>query len=410
MRWAAEHRSHDASRYLKPRRRRFTFRLPTMNWYSRAVRLSACLLAAALVAGCSASKDVRRVPAPLVDFKPKLQVKQAWVASVGSAGRYLFQPIAVGNAVYAAGANGSVAKFDATTGRPVWEVKLKPDLSAGVGSDGTLTAVGAVGGRVLVLGDDGKLLWQADAGGEIVTPPLVGHGYVLVRTIDGKVTAFNAQTGEQKWVYRNRAIPLNLRTTSGMIFAGPTAVLAGFPGGALAALNLDVGDDFWQTPVSFPKGVTEVERINDVAGAPTLVGRQVCAVTFQGRIGCFDAESGRPSWEQPFSSYGGLAANAERVVAADDWSVVTAYDAQSGKQLWQNTQLKSRDLGGPTLVGQAVAVGDYKGYVHFLSLDDGEFIARVPTDGSRIVAPPVLAGGALIVQTGKGRVFAFRPQ
>ncbi|MDR9238802.1 Outer membrane protein assembly factor BamB [Burkholderia multivorans] len=362
------------------------------------------------LAACSSSKDARRVPTPLTEFKPVMDVQQVWKASVGKGGRYLFSPVAVGDAVFAAGENGSVEKIDAKTGQTVWRTKLGSDLSAGVGSDGNLTAVGALKGGVFVLGPDGKQLWKTTVQGEIISPPLVGNGLVIVRTIDGQVIAFNAQTGEQKWNYRDRAVPLNLRVSAGMTFAGDAAVLAGFPGGGLVAINLQTGEPFWQTPVSFPKGVTEVERINDVSGPPTLVGAETCAVTFQGQLGCFDANSGRPLWEKPFSSRSGLAQDDSVVTGGDDWSIVTAYDAATGNPLWHNDKLKSRDVGVPYLLGHAVVMGDYQGYVHFLSREDGSFIARMKTDGSAITAAPVLAGNTLVVQTKDGGLYGFRPR
>jgi len=380
-----------------------------MNFAKRSVRVLACALSLAALGACSSSKDIRRVPTELTDFKSQLSVSKAWETSVGKSGSYLFAPTVVGTSVYAAGANGTVAKIDATNGHDVWRTKVGADLSAGVGSDGTLSAVGGLKGEVFVLGADGKLLWKGDANGEVITPPLVGNGYVLVRTVDGRITAFDAQTGEQKWVYRNRAVPLNLRATSGMIFAGNAAVLAGFPGGTLAAINLLTGDAYWQTPVSYPQGVTEVERVNDVAGAPTLIGAQTCAVTFQGRIACLDANSGKVIWEQSFSSYGGLAQDDSAVASADDWSVLSLYDAASGRRLWQNTQLKSRDVSAPAIVGGAVVVGDFQGYVHFLSRDNGAFVARVKT-GAPITAQPVLAGNVLVVQNRAGKLYGFRPQ
>ena len=185
------------------------------------------------------------------------------------------------------------------------------------------------------------------------------------------------------------------------------AVLAGFPGGSLAAINLKTGDDYWQAPVSFPKGVTEVERINDVTGAPALVGAQACAVTFQGRLGCFDANNGQPVWEKPFSGVSGLAEDNKVVVAPDDWSVLQAFDVTTGNSLWKNDKLKNRDLSTPYLLGPDVVVGDYEGYVHFLSRDDGSFLARVKTDGSRITAAPVAVGTTLIVQTHDGDLYGF---
>ncbi|CAG4892524.1 outer membrane protein assembly factor BamB [Paraburkholderia saeva] len=381
-----------------------------MNLLKRYAVPVACAMTVLTLAACSSTKDERRVPTPLTEFKPVLDVQQTWKSSVGKAGRYLFSPVAVGDAVYAAGANGSVAKIDAQTGKDIWRTKVDDDLSAGVGSDGNLTAVGALKGGVFVLGPDGKLLWKGTAPGEIISPPLVGNGLVVVRTVDGQITAFNAQTGEQKWNYRNRAVPLNLRVSSGMTFAGDQAVLAGFPGGAFAAINLQTGDAFWQTPVSYPKGVTEVERINDVTGAPALLGAQTCAVTFQGQIGCFDANSGRAVWEHKFSSTSGLAEDEAVVVAGDDWAVMQAFDSATGRPLWTNDKLKSRDVGVPFLLGHAAVVGDFEGYVHFLSRDDGSFVARMKTDGSAITAAPVLAGDTLVVQTHDGDLYGFRPR
>ena len=381
-----------------------------MNLLKRYAVPVACAMTVLTMAACSSTKDERREPTPLTEFKPVLDVQQAWKTSVGKAGRYLFSPVAVGNAVYAAGANGSVAKIDAQTGQDIWRVKLHDDLSAGVGSDGTLTAVGGLKGDVYVLGADGKQLWTAKAPGEIISPPLVGNGLVVVRTVDGQIVAFNAQTGEQKWNYRNRAVPLNLRVSSGMTFAGDAAVLAGFPGGAFAAINLQTGDNYWQTPVSYPKGVTEVERINDVTGPPTLLGSETCAVTFQGQIGCFDANSGRAVWEKAFSSTSGLAQDDRAVVAADDWSVVSAFDVSNGATLWKNDKLKNRELSVPFILGHAAVLGDYQGFVHFLSRDDGTLVARVKTDGSPITAAPVLAGETLVVLTHDGDLYGYRPR
>jgi outer membrane protein assembly factor BamB len=378
-----------------------------MNLLKRFAVPVACAMTVLAMAACSSTKDPRRDPVPLTEFKPVFKVEQAWKTSVGKAGRYFFSPLVVGDYVYAAGSNGSVAKIDGKTGRKVWSTKLHDDLTSGVGSDGTYTAVGAEKGGVEVLDGDGKLLWKTTVPGEIVSPPLVGNGYVVVRTIDGQISAFNASTGELRWQYRNRAVPLNLRVSAGMAFAAQAAVLAGFPGGSLSAINLKTGDDYWQAPVSFPKGVTEVERINDVTGAPTLVGAEACAVTFQGRISCFDANSGQPVWEQTFSGVAGLAADRTAVVAPDDWSVLQAFDATTGKPLWKNDQLKNRDLSTPYLLGPDVVVGDYKGYVHFLSRDDGKFLARVKTDGSPITAAPVAVGDTLIVQTHDGELYGF---
>ena len=54
-----------------------------------------------------------------------------------------------------------------------------------------------------------------------------------------------------------------------------------------------------------------------------------------------------------------------------------------------------------------MAVGDYEGIVHFLSREDGAFLARAATDGSPIVGQPLVAGSNLIFQTQNGTVTAI---
>ena len=72
-----------------------------------------------LLAACSSTKDECCVLILFADFKPILNVNQTWKASVGKTGRYLFSPVAVGNYVFAADTNGTVAKIDAKTGQDV---------------------------------------------------------------------------------------------------------------------------------------------------------------------------------------------------------------------------------------------------------------------------------------------------
>ena len=68
-----------------------------------------------------------------------------------------------------------------------------------------------------------------------------------------------------------------------------------------------------------------------------------------------------------------------------------------------------RGLGAPAVVGSSVVFGDANGTLHWLSRAKGESQARVTTDGSAIMTPPVSVGGVLVVVTRSGGVFAFRP-
>ena len=87
-----------------------------------------------------------------------------------------------------------------------------------------------------------------------------------------------------------------------------------------------------------------------------------------------------------------------------------AWRRSDGDKLWSNESLKHRLLSTPLVVGRAVVVGDGAGYVHFLSRENGATLNRVSTDGSAVVAGPVLLGQTVVVVTRRGGIFGFRPE
>jgi outer membrane protein assembly factor BamB len=374
---------------------------------ARAALAATCLVA---LAGCSLfGKADKHLPMELKPVTQTLSVKQVWRASVGKGGTYSLQPIAVGGKVYVSANRGTVTALDGASGRTLWEAKTDVDVTSGPGSDGSITAVAGEKGVVYAFDATGKQIWKVQVNGEVLTAPLVGKDLVVVRTTDTRVLGLDALTGERRWIYQRSQTPLNLRASMGMIFAGDGIVM-GFPGGKLGVLSPSNGVLRWESTVSYPKGVSEIERLNDVTGLPMVSGRQVCASTFQGRIACMELASGQAQWGKDFSSPSGLAQDDDSLFAGDERSVVHAFDRQNGNDRWKNDQLQYRSLGMPLAVGRSVVVGDFEGYLHFLSRDDGTFVARVKTDSSAITAAPVVAGQTLVVQTRDGGIYGYVPE
>jgi len=381
----------------------------------RIVRMRALLAMlgmAALLGGCgsmpswmpswlggSSSKSAE--PAPLVEFAPSLTPRVAWRTSVGSARRAVLQPAVLENAIYAAAGNGTVVRIG-PTGEIIWRVDTNTPITGAVGSDGFVVAVGSPRGDVIALGADGKELWRAQVGAAIQSPPLVGRGLVIVRGSDYRVSAFEATSGRRRWNYQRTVPPLTLSAPSEMSFAGDF-VAVGYPSGRLVMLAVANGTVRWDAPVAEPRGATEVERLVDVLGAPRVIGGEVCAAAYQGRIACFEVGNGNLRWAREFSAGAGLGADANRVYGVDAKSHVAAFASSTGANSWRQEKLLNRDLTTPLALRRAVLVGDYAGYLHFLSPEDGGFLARVPL-GSEINATPQAFGGGAIVQTQDGTV------
>lgn len=377
----------------------------------RSITASALLLAAGIaLSGCAALNPFAAKPPKPAEppaFQPKAEIRPLWQARVGSSDGYLFQPVVVGGSVYAAGSGGTVARID-ETGRTRWSRDVGGRLTAGVGSDGRNVAVVSDRGELIVLdAETGNEKWRKPAGVEVLAPPGVSERTIALRASDSRILGFDVTDGERRWIYTRSVPPLSLRATAGMQVEGNFAII-GFPGGKLLALNLDNGAPLWELTVATPRGVTELERVTDIAGTAALSSSEACAVAYQGRVTCFDLGSRSVIWTREFSSSTGLDRDAGMVVITSSDDSVHGLDARSGVSQWKQGPMFMRRLSRPLIVGDAVVFGDYEGYVHVLDRTQGGFIARGRADGGAIEAAPRRLGErSFVVQTRDGSVQAF---
>lgn len=349
--------------------------------------------------------STRNQPAALVEVKTTATVRTVWSERVGKADQYVFTPAVVGGDVFTAAADGTVMRINAATGRSVWSINAGSKLTAGVGSDGDTIVVAGEKGTVLAFDGNGKQRWKAQASSEVLSTPAVGQGVVIVRSLDNRVVALDAETGTRKWFVQRTTPALTLRTSPGITIANSNAYV-GLAGGRLLAVTLNNGAPRWEVAVGDPRGTTELERIADISGAPVVSGRDVCAVAYQGRVACFDAVSGTPRWAKALSSDVGVAVDERFVYAADERGALNAFERDGGVSAWRNNQLANRRLSTPISSSRLVAVGDYQGYIHFFSKENGLLAARISTDGSPILAAPANAGANFIFQTQSGTLVA----
>ncbi len=381
-------------------RRRVLLRLP--------LRLLTGLSLAGLLGACSwFSASTKPQPAELVTLSTKSVLTPLWTVSLSSAG-VGFRPVAAGDSVIAAAADGTVIRVAAKTGKVVWRQSLPQDLVAGVGSDGETAVVAARDGSLIALDSTGKTRWSVALGVEVVTVPAVGEGMVVVRGSDNRISAFELESGKRRWTLQRQAPTLMLRQTGAINIDGST-VYAGLPGGRMLAMNAQNGAVRWEVAVTQARGSNEIERIADVVALPVVNGRDVCAASFQGRLACFETSTGRGLWVRDMSSVAGLDLDSAAAYVVDDKDQVHAY-SRSGASLWRNDKFSFRGLTRPLASGPFVVVGDASGFVHAVTREDGAVAGRIATDGSAILAGPILVDGILVVQTSAGSLAGFSAQ
>ncbi len=350
-------------------------------------------------------------PAELVDIKRSINVRKLWSKSVGSGSstdRVKLVPYVHGGRVYVADREGVVKALDSSNGRVIWSVEKEGlEISGGPGAGEGLVLVGTSNGEVVALSQqDGSEKWRARVSSEVLSVPKAAMDMVVVHTIDGKLFAMNASDGTMAWVY-DRSIPvLTLHGNSSPVISGST-VICGFASGKLIAFDIESGQQLWESTIAVPTGRSELERMVDIDGDPVVQSGMIYVATYQGQLAAVSEDSGDVVWRRKLSSYAGLGADLNNLYVSDAEDKVWAIDPKNSSSMWKQSKLHGRKLSAPAVLGEYVVVGDFEGYLHWLSPEDGHMVARIRVGDDPITSPPVVDGNVAYVLGDGGELAAI---
>lgn len=364
--------------------------------------------AAALLAACAGTPE-ENAPAELTDFVIERKLDRLWTTIVGDGqgkGLYQLRPAVEGDTLYIVSADGQLQAHDVLNGKMRWHRDLKQTISGGVGIDDERLYLGTTEGLVLALDQQGEELWRAEVNGEVLAPPVSNDDVVVAQTYDGQVVAFDALSGEKRWTYTASVPRLTLRGTSTPILEGQF-VFAGLANGRVVALDQKTGELRWEQRVSVAKGSTEIERLSDVDGNLLYDSGVLYAAGYQGKLIAVDVRSGRRLWERDLSSHTGPVEGYGNVYVADADGSIHAFEKNGQGVIWTQTILSRRKLTEPAILSGSLVVGDFEGYLHFVSQVDGHLVSRVRVDDSGLRAPMLVGNDRLYVFSNAGKLVAY---
>lgn len=365
-----------------------------------------------LLTSCGMLSDKDEIgPADLIEFKSTIKIKKIWSAGIGDGGefkRLALRPASDGARVYAAAIDGKVAAFDAVTGRKIWRVKTKLKLSAGPTVNGRVVVLGSSDGDLIALdAKDGRELWRTTVSSEVLAAPTLTETEAFVVTVDGRLSAINLFDGKELWFTIQEMPSLSVRGTGSPVVV-KNRLVCGFDNGKIAAYQLSNGALLWEVLLDPPSGRTEIDRLADVNSTVSVVGNDLYAVGYQGRIAALAVESGQVLWAREISSYSSVAPDLNNVFATTADGGVVALTRSAGREVWRRDILRYRDVTGPTPYGRSVVVGDFDGYLHWFNASTGSLQARERAGSDRISTAPLVVNDMLFVLTDGGKLFAFK--
>jgi outer membrane protein assembly factor BamB len=185
-------------------------------------------------------------------------------------------------------------------------------------------------------------------------------------------------------------------------------VFVGYADGTVTALKASDGAQLWNQPMVSPEGRTELERLADVGIQMVIVASDLIVSSYKKRVASLAADSGRLLWFKEISSFTGVQVDRTNLAVSDAGGDLWLLDRRNGSTLWKIDQLTNRGLTVPAFYGDLVVVGDEEGYLHWINISDGAFVARVREGRKGFAAAPLSVGTTLYVLTSKGSLVAYR--
>jgi outer membrane protein assembly factor BamB len=369
----------------------------------------------------------------LDDIYPLFEPEKVWSRDIGKGVKKYFsrlRPVSEYGNLYVADRHGVVAALDPATGKKVWSKnfaerenkarwsnfwgvfgsKESARISGGLTVFSNKVYFGTENGDVYALdAATGDELWKTQVKGEVLAQPAVESGVLAINTGAGTLFALDAETGEQMWSYESEVPPLTVRGVGEPVGVGG-AFIFGTANGRMVLAVAETGQIGWEQVIGQARGITELDRIVDIDSKPLIVGGVGYVISYDGSLAAIELQTGRVSWKRDYRSFNRISLIGNTLVVVDIEGVVYALDRRSGTELWSQNSISRRSITSATPVGDYVVVGDRFGFLHWLSLEDGEIIARYSagsdSDKKSIYVSPLVIDNTVYAQTRKGRVVA----
>ncbi len=352
--------------------------------------------------------------------------RRAWEEDIGSGSddtdRLNGEPVIADGKVFTIDADSEVRAFDARTGDLLWARELTPDRE----DDGHIPGGLAYyrGGLFVTTGfaevfglnaRTGKVFWRHSVGAPMRAAPAARDGKVFVTTLDDRLLALDAATGNPAWTYQGVAEPAGL-LGSATPAVDQGIVVGAFLSGDLVALDADGGRELWTQSLA-PRGrIGVLAMMSHIRGDPVIDRDRVFAINHGGLLVSVDLRSGQRVWEQDIGGINTPWVAGDHLFVLTEDSQVVCLSRRSGGIHWVSPLPRFEDpedrtdaivWAGPLLASDRLVVAGSNGAALTLSPYDGRLLGRIELP-DRVTIPPVIADATLYFLADDATLVAFR--
>ncbi|AMA64701.1 Outer membrane protein assembly factor BamB precursor [Candidatus Arsenophonus lipoptenae] len=381
------------------------------------------LLVMNLLIGCTMEKD-SIMKSSLPKIKNQFNPSIVWSIPVGiGSGEYYSKlaPTYADYAVYAADRQGIVKAINFDSGKILWSIDLSKTvglftnhvsalISSGLTISGNNIYMGTETGKVIALNkNNGVVVWKTEVDGEVLSNPIISNTIVLIHTSNGVLYALDIQNGQIKWSINLETSIFSIRGKSSPSIVHGVAII-GSDNGRIVAIMLPQGEIIWQQYISEIHGVTEIDRLHDVNIMPLIdINRNnIFAIAYNGDLVAIDINSSKIIWKREIGSVNDIVGDKKNIYLVDQNDRVLSVRKNDGIILWIQNALLHRNLTDPVIYDDYLVIGDSEGYIHWLSIKDGHFVAQNKIDKSGLRSHPIIANNKLLIQSKNGTLYLIK--
>ena len=351
---------------------------------------------------------------------------RAWRSSAGSGSdddeRLIASPIVADGRIFTMDSETMVSAFDTANGERLWSVELTPEeeedghIGGGIAYEDGFVFVTTGFAEVIALeAATGALVWRRMIGGPMRTAPTARGGRLFVVTVDNKLSALDASSGETLWDHTGISeVASLLGGASPAVDAG--VVVVPYSSGELVALKVENGRMLWSDSLAAIRRTDVVSTLAHIRGRPVIDRGRVFAMSHGGLMAAIDLKTGQRIWDKEIGGLESPWIAGDYLFAISNNEELLCVSRNDGRihwvralPRWEDEEDKEDPIiwTGPILASDRLIVAGSQGEALTVSPYTGEVLGRVEMPDGVSVAP-IVADGSIYFLSDDAELTAYR--
>lgn len=279
--------------------------------------------------------------------------------------------------------------------------------------------IAAYNGVISALDSIGRIIWQYNSNGHILSKPAVRDGYFVFGTLEGELTTLNAYTGELLQTIglddriTSQFVTLDIKSNKELMLPKSTdskaAVVFGTSTGKMFCYDLETLQEYWVFDKA--SGMIETE--------PLIINNKIIFGSWDGKVYCINSQSGVLIWDWRATKnfYYSPAVcrpitDGKSVFITTPEKIIYAIDLRLGMTNWSTNKYSAWESIGLSNDKKNLFLKAIDGSFYIISAEDGKQVDKyeIGFKLDTMSSLPIEIESKIIFSTKEGNLYLIEPR